>query len=79
MAEVAREPLITLDERGIALLRNWAGSRAEFRAAQQRDGSIVLRPISDHDAALWRSGLVDAIVDSFRRPDRMIRVKPGNL
>lgn len=79
MANFAREPLIGLDEDGIGLLRVWAGSCTEFRAAQQRDGSIVLRPISDHDAQLWRADLVDAIADSFSRPDRMIRVKPGNL
>jgi hypothetical protein len=79
MADTAREPLIELDEYGVSLLRAWAGSCKEFRATQQQDGSIILRPISEHDAQLWRAGLVDAIVDSFSRPDRMIRVKAGNL
>ena len=45
----------------------------------QPDGSISLHPMSDHDAELWRSGLVSQIVDSFSHADRMIRLKPDKL
>jgi len=79
MGEDGRDPVIQLDERGVALLRGLAGQCSEFRITAQPDGSIVLRPMFAHDAELWRSGLVDEIVENFAHPDRMIRVKPDKL
>jgi hypothetical protein len=79
MGEDGRDPVIQLDERGVGLLRRLAGRCSEFRVTAQPDGSIVLHPMSAPDAELWRSGLVDEIVESFARPDRMIRMKPDKL
>ena len=62
-----------------ALLKRLAGPRYEFRVSPLPDGSIVLRPMSASDADMWRSGLVDEIVENFAHPDRMIRVKPDKL
>jgi hypothetical protein len=73
------EPVIELDQHGVELLRELAGERSQFRVTVQPDGSILLRPMSGHDAELWRSGLVGGIVDSFSHPDRMIRLKPDKL
>jgi len=79
MNEDDEELVIRLDDRGVALLKRLAGPRYEFRVSGQPDGSIVLRPMSASDADLWRSGLVDEIVENFSRPDRMMRVKPEKL
>lgn len=79
MAEEGRDPLIELDQHGVGLLRNWARPCTRFRATRQPDGSILLRPISAHDAELWRSGLVEMIAESFSHPDLMIRLKPDKL
>jgi hypothetical protein len=79
MGEGGRDPVIELDERGVELLRNWAHPCTQFRVTRQPDGSIVLHPMSAHDADLWRSGLVDKIVENFSHPDRMIRLKPDKL
>jgi hypothetical protein len=79
MGEDARDPVIQLDERGVELLRRLAGPYSEFRVIAQPDGSIVLSPMSGPDADLWRSGLVDEIVENFSHPDWMIRLKPDKL
>ncbi len=79
MGEDGRDPVIQLDERGVELLKRLAGPCSEFRVTAQPDGSIVLRPMSVHDAELWRSGLVDEIAGNFAHPDWMIRVKPDKL
>jgi predicted RNA polymerase sigma factor len=73
------DPVIELDEQGVELLRALAGHRSRFRVRMRPDGSISLHPMSDHDAELWRSGLVSQIVDSFSHADRMIRLKPDKL
>ena len=79
MGEDARDPVIELDMRGVGLLRSWASPRTEFRVTRSPDGAIVLHPMFTHDADLWRSGLVDQIVENFARPDLMIRLKPDKL
>jgi hypothetical protein len=79
MTEDGRDRVIQLDENGIELLKRLAGPCSEFRITAQPDGSIMLRPMSAHDADLWRSGLVDEIVENFSRRDWMIRVKPDKL
>ena len=79
MGEDARDPVIQLDERGIELVRRLAGRFSEFRVTAQPDGSIVLHPMSAHDADLWRSGLVEEIIENFSHPDWMIRLKPDRL
>jgi hypothetical protein len=79
MGAGGRDPVIRLDELGVELLSRLAGPCAEFRVTAQPDGSIVLRPMSEQDADLWRSGLVDEIVENFAHPDPMIRVKPDKL
>lgn len=73
------EQVIELDERGVALLRTWAGARTLFRVEMLSDDSIVLRPMSVHEADLWQSGLLGQIVDSFAHPDWMIRLKQDKL
>jgi len=73
------DPVIELDDEGVDLLRAMAGQRSRFRVRMQPDGSISLHPMSDHDAELWRSGLVSQIADSFSHADRMIRLKPDKL
>jgi hypothetical protein len=79
MDEDARDPVIQLDEHGVGLLRRLVDPCAEFRVTAQPDGSIVLHPMSAHDADLWRSGLVEEIAENFSHPDRMIRLKPDKL
>ena len=79
MSQDGRDPVIELDERGIDLLKSWMRPCTEFRAILQPDGSIVLHPMSAHDADLWRSGLVDQIIESFSHPEQMIRLKAENL
>jgi hypothetical protein len=74
-----RDLVIELDERGVDLLKSLAHPYTKFGVAAQPDGSIVLRPISAPDAELWRSGLVDQIVENFSRAERMIRLKPDKL
>lgn len=61
------------------LLRGLAGSRTQFRVTQQGDGCLTLHPMSDHEAVLWRSGLVGAIAGGFSSPDTMIRLKADKL
>jgi hypothetical protein len=79
MGEDTRDPVIELDTRGVGLLRSWASPRTEFRVTRSPDGSIVLHPMFAHDADLWRSGLVEQIVENFSHPDQMIRLKPDKL
>ena len=79
MAKDDRDLVIRLDEPGVALLTSLASPCREFRVTTLPDGSIVLRPMSTPDADLWRSGLVDQIVENFAHPDWMIRVKPDKL
>jgi hypothetical protein len=79
MGEDGRDPVIELDERGVGLLRSLAHPCTEFRVTMQPDRSIVLHPMSAHDADLWRSGLVDVIVENYSHPGRMIRLKPDKL
>jgi hypothetical protein len=79
MGEEARDPVIELDQRGVELLRRWAHPCTQFRLTRQPDGSIVLHPMSAHDAELWRSGLVETIAENFSHPDSMIRLKPDKL
>jgi hypothetical protein len=74
-----RDPVVELDERGIHLLKSRGYPCTQFRVTVQADGSIVLHPMSAHDADLWRSGLVDSIVENFSRPERMIRLKADKL
>jgi hypothetical protein len=79
MGEDARDPVIELDAQGVQLLRSLAQPCSEFRVTMQPDGSIVLRPMSAHDADLWRSGIVDKIIENLTHPDWMIRLKPDKL
>jgi hypothetical protein len=79
MAEEERDPVIELDQRGVDLLRNWAHPCTQFRLTRQPGGCIVLRPLSAHDADLWRSGLAEMIAENFSHPDTMIRLKPDKL
>ncbi len=79
MGEGTRDLVIELDSRGVGLLRSWASPRTEFRVTRSPDGSIVLHPMFAHDADLWRSGLVEQIVENFSHRGRMIRLKPDNL
>ena len=79
MGQKGRDPLIELDERGIDLLKSWAHPCTQFRASLQPDGSIVLYPMSANDVDLWRSGLVDEIIENFSHPERMIRLKADKL
>jgi hypothetical protein len=76
---VEADPVIELDEPGIELLRGLAGPRRQFRVTRQPDGSISLHPMSEHDAELWRSGLVAVIAESFARAEGMIRMKADRL
>jgi hypothetical protein len=73
------DPVIELDKRGIDLLKSRGYPCTQFRVTEQADGSIVLHPMSAHDADLWRFGLVDSIVANFSRPERMIRLKADKL
>ena len=75
MGQEGRDPVIALDERGIDLLTSWAHRCTQFRVTKQPDGCIVLHPMSGHDLDLWRSGLVDEIIENFSHPERMIRLK----
>jgi hypothetical protein len=79
MGTEASQPVIELDDRGMALLRSWARPCTHFAVIRQSDGSMVLHPMSALEADLWRSRLVDQIIDSFAHPERMIRVKPDKL
>jgi len=79
MAEEGRDPVIELDQHGVELLRTWAHPCTQFRLTMQPDGCIVLRPLSAHDADLWRSGLAEMIAENFSHPDSMIRLKPDKL
>ena len=79
MGADASEPVIELDDQGVALLQRWARPCTHFGVTWQPDGSIVLHPMSAIEADLWRSGLVGQIIDSFARSERMIRVKPDKL
>jgi hypothetical protein len=79
MGQDGGDTVIELDRRGIDLLMSWARPCTQFRVTRQPDGSIVLRPISAHDAELWHSGLVDEIIENFAHPERMIRLKPDKL
>ena len=79
MGQPHRDPVIELDERGIDLLKSWVHPCTELRVALQPDGSIVLHPMSAHDADLWRCGLVDEIIENFSHPERMIRLKADKL
>jgi hypothetical protein len=79
VAQDGRDPVISLDEGGVDLLRSWAYPSTQFRVTVHPDGSIVLRPMTGADADLWRSGLVEKIVENFSHPDRMIRLKPDKL
>jgi hypothetical protein len=73
------DPVIELDRQGIDLLKSWADPCTQFRVTRQLDGSLVLHPMSAHDAELWRSGLLDEIIENFAHPERMIRLKPDKL
>jgi hypothetical protein len=79
MGQDGRDPVIELDGRGVELLRDWAHPRTKLRVTMQPDGSVVLYPMSEDDAVLWRSGLVDTIVENFSHPGPMIRVKADKL
>jgi len=79
MGQGHRDPVIVLDKRGIDLLTSWAHPCTEFRVILQPDGSIILHPMSAHDADLLRSGLVDEIIENFSHPERMIRLKADKL
>jgi hypothetical protein len=79
MGQNGRDPVIELDEPGVGLLKSWAQPCSKFSVTRQPDGSIVLRPMSAHDAELWQSGLMDQIVGNFAHPERMIRLKPDKL
>jgi hypothetical protein len=73
------DTVIELDERGIDLLKSWVHPCTEFRVTLLPDGSIILYPMSVHDADLWRSGLLDEIIQNFSHPERMIRLKADKL
>jgi hypothetical protein len=79
MGQDGGDRLIELDRLGIDLLKNWSSPCTQFRVTVQPDGSIVLFPMSADDAELWRSGLVDQIIENFAHPERMIRLKPDKL
>jgi hypothetical protein len=79
MGQDGKDPVIKLDRRGVDLLKSWARPCTQFRVTVQPDGSLVLHPMSTHDAELWHSGLVDEIIGNFAHPERMIRLKPDKL
>jgi hypothetical protein len=79
MGDGTTDSVIELDTRGVGLLKSWASPCTEFRVTRSPDGAIVLHPMFTHDADLWRSGLVDQIVENFVHPDLMIRLKPDKL
>jgi hypothetical protein len=79
MGQDGKDPVIKLDRRGVDLLKSWARPCTQFRVSVQPDGSLVLHPMSTHDAQLWHSGLVDEIIGNFAHPERMIRLKPDKL
>lgn len=79
MGQDGADTVIELDRRGIDMLMNWANPCTQFRVTVQPDGTIVLHPMSVQEAELWRSGLLDEIVDNFAHPERMIRLKADKL
>lgn len=79
MGQRHRDPVIELNEPGIDLLRSWLHPCTEVRVTLQQDGSLVLHPMSALDADLWRSGLVDEIIENFSHPGQMIRLKADKL
>ncbi len=79
MGQEDRNPVIELDESGIDLLKSRAHPCTQFRVTVQPDGAIVLHPMSAHDLDLWRSGLIDEIVENFSHPEQMIRLKADKL
>jgi hypothetical protein len=79
MGQNGGDPVIELDRHGIDMLMGWAKPCTQFRVTVQQDGIIVLHPMSVQEAELWRSGLLDEIVDNFAHPERMIRLKPDKL
>ena len=79
MSQDGRDSVIELDGLGIDLLKRWAYPCTKFHVTAQPDGCIVLHPMSAHDAYLWRSGLVDEIIENFAHPERMIRLKADKL
>jgi len=79
MGQAERDPVIELDERGVDLLRSWMHPCTQLRVTMRSDGSVILHPMSANDAELWRSGLMGKIIESFSRPERMIRLKPDKL
>ncbi len=79
MSQNGGDPVIELDRQGIDMLMSWAKPCTQFRVTVQQDGIIVLHPMSVQEAELWRSGLLDQIVDNFAHPERMIRLKPDKL
>jgi hypothetical protein len=76
-------PVITLDDEGLAKLRELErqGQRSatHYRLTMEADGTIVLHPISDLEAAMWRDGLMAKIEGSRAHPERMIALDPDEL
>ena len=73
------EPVIELDDRGVALLAKWAGACTHFIVERRPDDAIVLYPASAQEADLWRSGLFEQVADSFAHPGGMRRLKKDKL
>lgn len=73
------EPVIQLDDGGVALLAEWAGLCTHFLVEKRPDNAIVLHPVSRDEADLWRSGLFRQVADGFAHPASMKRVKKDKL
>lgn len=79
MGLVGGEPVIELDDRGVALLADWAGARTHFLVEKRADDAIVLHPMSVHEADLWRSGIFGQVAGSFAHAAGTRRVKKDKL
>jgi hypothetical protein len=72
-------PVIQLDDRGVALLAEWAAPCTHFLVETGPDNAIVLHPVSGDEADLCRSGLLQQVADGFAHPASMRRVKRDKL
>lgn len=73
------EPVIQLNDRGVALLAEWAAPCTHFLVEKGPDNAILLHPVSGDEADLWRSGLFRQVADGFAHPGSMRRMKKDKL
>jgi hypothetical protein len=76
--------IILLDPDGLATLREVGADQGRdvttpYRVVGQDDGTMILYPISDLEAAMWRSGLMARIEESSAHPERMVEVTADDL